>query len=381
MGKLRIYEQEIEARPDELGFIPQKIAELDRHYTELIEEKRLQGAAYLLSRDKQVFAHKAMGKLRPGDRAEDFRPDSIMRIASITKLFTATAVMQLVDRGVIRVEQFVKELLEEFDHPLFEKITLFHLLTHTSDICPDPGSYFEPYPVGWGRFDNENWVEEVLRGHTRVEPGKEWSYSSAGFILLGEIISRVSGLRYEEYVRENILKPLEMEDSFFEVPEDKISRICLFGDISEEEALKWVEEFKNRPEYSPPASGGGMFSTLSDLQHFASMILNKGQYKDKRILSRKSVETMTRNHLNGIRDYCWDNYGAIRTYGLGFRVQSDFLLLTPGSVSHEGSGLSAFYIDPEEKLVFIIFGPLYKGVDWETRAICNAINIAWSGLI
>ncbi|MFW6377664.1 MAG: serine hydrolase domain-containing protein [bacterium] len=378
---VNINEKKTGIQVSELGFISENIIRLDQHFQGLIDKKILQCAGYLLSKDGKIFAHKSMGYLRTNDKKKEMMPDSIRRIASITKLFTATAIMQLVEKGLLRIDQTVRTILEEFDHPLFESVSIFHLLTHTSGLHPDPGAYFEPYPDTWDWYEKENWIEEILRGHTRVDPGKEWSYSSACFIILGEIIRRISGIKYEQYVKENILDPLGMEDSFFYVPEDKISRICLTNDETEEDIRKWMKEYKSRPDGSPSGAGGGMFSTLEDLNKYANMILNNGEYNGNRILSRKSVERMTRNQLDGVLDYCWENNGVERSYGLGFRVQKDFLLITPGTVSHEGAGLSALYIDRQEKLAYVMFGPLYKGVEWDDKAVFNPINIVWSGLI
>ncbi|MFW6287444.1 MAG: serine hydrolase domain-containing protein [bacterium] len=380
MGNLKIFEQETQYGPDDVGFIPEKVRVLDNHLMKLIEDKRLQGAGYLLSKGNKIFVHKSMGKLRWDDDRSEFMPDSIWNLASITKLFTAAAILQLVENGQVRIDQPLMEIMDEFNHPLFNSITIFHLLTHTSDLCPDPGAYFEPYPARRNWYNKKNWIEGLLSGHTRVEPGKEWRYSSAGFTLLGEIVSRVSGTRYDEYVVENILKPLGMNDTFFEIPEDKLSRACLSDGVTEEKIKKWMDEYRNRPDWAPPKAGGGLASTLDDLQKFANMIINKGQYNGNRILSRKTVERMTRNQLKGVMDNCWENVNFEKAYGLGIKVHENNFLLTPGTVSHEGAGLSALYIDPEEKFVFAMFGPLYKGVEWEARAIFNSLNIVWSGL-
>lgn len=375
-----IHMKRTETKPEQVDFFPDQLKLLNKHFQELMEGEKLQGAGYLLARGGKIFAHRALGKLRPVDSSRSLLPDSLMRIASMTKLFTAVAVMQLVERGQIRSDQPVSEIIDEFDHSLFDSITIFHLLTHTSDLRPDPGVYFEPYPETWEWTKKENWIQELLRGHTRVEPGKEWRYSSAGFLLLGEIVSRVSGKSYEEFVRGNIFEPLGLEDTHFIVPEDKLPRVCANYCETDEELREKIAEWNKRDDGAPPGSTGAIYSTLGDMYKFGQMILNNGMYKGERILSRKSVERMTRNQLEGVIDNCWENEDVERDYGLGFRVQNNFLLLTPGSISHEGAGLSALYLDPEEELVFVLFAPLKQGIDFEARAVFHPINIVWAGL-
>ncbi|MFP4016488.1 MAG: serine hydrolase domain-containing protein [Halanaerobiales bacterium] len=390
MSKLKIHKKKTDYAAEDVSYLAEKLEVLDNHFQNLIADKRLQAASYLISRYDKVFVHKSMGKLRPDeDDDRDLQPDSIRRIASVTKLFTAVAIMQLVEKGLIRIDQPVCEILEEFDKPLFNKITIGHLLTHTSDLCPDPGTYFEPYPDNWSWFDNEEWIKEVLRGKTRVESGKEWAYSSTGFAILGEIVSRKSDMEYEDYVIENITGPLGMIDTVFglnvdlddmEAVKRKLERVCLNFKLTEKDLEEWIEREKSRPDWAAPRAGGGLFSTLEDLQKFGQMLLNKGIYNGEQIISRKAVEAMTRNHLKDVKDYCWGTDGVEKEYGLGFRIHSNFHLLSPGTFSHEGAGLCGLFVDPVEELVFTFFCPLV-GDEWVNEAVNNSLNIVWSGII
>ena len=88
----------------------------------------------------------------------------IRKIASITKVFVAVSIMQLVEKGKIRLDQKASEFIDEFRNPMYEKINIFNLLTHTSGIRPDPGSLLEPYPREWNWFDTKDWIKESLKG-------------------------------------------------------------------------------------------------------------------------------------------------------------------------------------------------------------------------
>jgi CubicO group peptidase (beta-lactamase class C family) len=249
-------------------------------------------------------------------------------------------------------------------------------LTHTSGIKPDPGVFFEPYPLNWPK--DKEWIKDILRGLPVTCPGQEWRYSSSGFMLLAEIVTRVSGIKYENYVIENIIKPLGMADSAFDPPEESMDRIC----FTEKWEKEWFEgdREKGRPDWAPPRGGGGLFSTLPDLRRMGQMLVNKGTLGAARILSRKTVEAMTRRHVYA-KNYCWGNDGGEMEYGLGMNVYSNNTFLSPGSFSHEGAGLCGLYMDPVENVVLAYICPLCDGVGWSPEAVINLRNIVWAGIL
>jgi CubicO group peptidase (beta-lactamase class C family) len=363
-------------RPEDNGYDSSRLEILDAHLKNLIGKKRIQAASYLISKNSNVIAHKSMGFLCYNDRKE-FLPDSIRRLASVTKLFVATSIMQLVENGKLRLDQPLSEIIEEFKNPMLEKINIKHLLTHTSGLTPDPGILGEPYPFDREYNNAKNWIKKILTGLPAGEPDKEWRYSSACFTILAEVVSRVSGVHFEKYVIDNITKPLNMKDSFFDVPDQLSDRVCF--------SAKWEEkrfsDKRMRPDWAPPRGGGGLFSTLADMQRFGQMLVNKGILDGTRILSRKTVEAMTRCHTPTAKNYCWSNGGGIMEYGLGMNVYSNNTFLSPGSFSHEGAGLCGLYMDPVENVVLAYICPLVDGVDWEPEAVINLRNIVWSGII
>lgn len=362
---------------EEAGYNLSQLDVLDNHIRGLIERKQIQAGAYIISLKGRIIAHKAIGNLRYNDAGKPFLPDTIRRVASVTKVFVAASILQLVEKGKIRLDQPVSEIIKEFKNPMFEKINITHLLTHTSGIRPDPGVFFEPYPVDWRFFASKNWIKRILTDYLAVEPGMQWRYSSAGFNILAEIVSRVSGVHFEKYVIDNITRPLGMNESFFDVPDELADRVCLSNKFEE----KWFFDKRPRPEWAPPRGGGGLFSTLGDMQKMGQMLVNKGSLGDVRILSRKTVEAMTRNHTKGIKNYCWGAGGSEMEYGLGMNVYSNNTFLSPGSFSHEGAGLCGLYMDPVENMVLAYICPLCEGVPWTPEAVINFRNIVWAGII
>lgn len=373
MSNTKIHRGEIHITPEEAGYEPKKLDQLDQFLIDLVDTKRLQGASYLLSRKDKIFAIRSMGKLRHDDTKE-FLPDSIRWIASITKVFTAVAIMQLIERGKLYIEQPVASVIKEFDTSVHKKINIFHLLTHTSGLMPDPGYFEEPYPIDDDALIKGNdWIKKVLEGPLYNKPGESWCYSSCGFKILGEIIHKISGMPYEDYVIKNIIRPLGMEKTFFEIPEEYHDQVCLVQDWEKEFLTPIPDQYEG-----PPSSGGGLFSTLIDLWKLGQMFLNKGNFNGNTILGRKTVEAMTRNYFNNLYAYSWGRHVKSFEYGLGVSFTSDSSLISPGTFNHEGFGRSAFYVDPSEEFIVVYFVP--TPTDWEAESMVNPRNIIWSGL-
>lgn len=373
--KLNINKGRIESSTEELGYIPSNIDQIDKHLIQLIEDKKLIGAGYILAKDDKVFAHRSMGSLRyDSDDINSFKPDAIRKISSLTKIYTAISIMQLVERGKIHLKQQVKFIIKEFDKKMYKDITIFHLLTHTGGISPTPGGLNEPYPLDYNIFKREEWIKEGLRGYPYATPGEKWAYSPFSFMLLAEIVKRVSGFHFEEYVKKNIFEPLELENTFFNVPKDCVERVCV-PDKQSETLLKQ----NNESNLGAPKGSTGIYSTLWDMSIVGRMLINKGIYNGVRILSRKSVEKMTRNQLKNIRSFCWNDNGMEISFGLGLSIYFDETLLSPGSFGHEGSGLNGIFMDPYEKLLLIYFCPPPIRI-WIPEPVVNLRNIVWSGI-
>lgn len=380
--------------PEEAGYLPERLSVLDAFYQRLIDEKKTQCAAFAMSRSGKIFAEHAMGK-QHYDEA-DPRPcryDAIRRIASITKLFTAVAVMKLVEDGWLEAIQPVASILREFDNDLYRGVTIAHLLSHTSGICPDGGTFFEPYSVSWwdlctAKDARYNWIEAVLSMPRRNAPGVEWAYSSTGYTLLGEIISRVTKTPAEAWIETNLTQPLGMTDTAFDIPKEKWDRIIAtetWSDPYQREKMdaeqKLTLEREGRKEINTPRTGGGLYSTVHDLLIFGEMLLNKGTHHGVRILSRKTVEMMTADFTHGVPNFTWGTGGTPKHYGLGPDLYGLNRpgLNSPGTFGHEGAGRSSLYIDPVENFVTVSFVP--TTLDWEPETINHAANVMWSGLI
>jgi CubicO group peptidase (beta-lactamase class C family) len=373
VNQMPIQYGKITSTPEAAGYYEPKLGELEALFGELIQLGELQCASYLLSRKGQVFACRSMGKLRDDDSEALFEPDSIRRIASITKIFTSIAVLQLLEEGKLLLDSAVSEWIEEFDTPIHKSITVFHLLTHTSGMIADPGYFTEPYPRGWWTgAQDDNWLKSMLAGPLLCEPDKVWNYSSAGFSMLGELIARISGMSYNDYVMKRIVEPLRMERTFFHVPPELQSQVCVTNDWDRQRLQTPADEGKG-----PPRAGGGLYSTLWDLWKLGQMLLNQGELNGVRILGRKTVEAFTRNHLHNVPSFSWGNPRSSMHYGLGIQLRESGLC-SPETFSHEGAGRCALYIDPVEQFIAAYIVP--SNESFVPRSIVHPRNIIWSGI-
>ena len=370
----------------------ERLAVLDEHFRKMLRKEEILCAGYALSRNGKMFANNAMGDLDYSDRGgKKLRPDSVFAIASITKIFTAVAILKLVEDGMMTLDQFVGDFIPEFKAEPFNKIKVLHLLNHTSGLIPDGGVLHNDYYVGWGEFVKEDvgkeWIEAILKCGMRRDPGEEWCYCTAGFMLLGEIITRVSGVFCHDYIEKNIMEPCEMTNSTFYMERvDADNTYIREAWIKERfEAIKNnAQSERDKARSILPRTGGGIFSTCEDLIKFGNMLINNGIHNGKRIIGRKALEAMFRNTTEPtLRNFAWDAGGTYKAYGVGIDIytwRDKSQLITPGLVNHEGYGPSCLMIDPEENFV-AVWSAQFQNYDiWYPHALRNVASIIWSGI-
>jgi len=389
-----------DCKPSEVGYNEQRLDVLKGHFQRLIDDGEIQCATYCIARKGKIFAHGAIGK--KSFRADDttpVQPDSVRYIASMTKTFTAVAIMQLVEDGLTRLDVPVGEILPQFNTPPFNKVTLFQLLTHTSGLHADHGCFENKYQTNYwdmigaryqlhkpadGAFD---WIEAALGtigSGFRTKPDTEWAYCSFGFVILGAVIEKLTGIHAHQYIEDHICKPLGMRDTSFELTPDRAQRYI----ISDEEQEKSINAIINGTfngewigdKLNIPKTGGGLESTVYDMIRFANMTLGMGTLDGVRILGRKAMERMTTITVNK-PNYTWNNNEQERFYGIGFDMRDNHAYtFSKNTYDHEGSGACAMYIDPQEELAAVWIVPFAKE-GWFFRAIINVINVIWSGLL
>jgi CubicO group peptidase (beta-lactamase class C family) len=301
----------------------------------------------------------------------------------------AAAAMILVEECVLRLDEPVdrwlpeladRRVLRAIDSPLDDTlpasrpITLRDLLTFRLGI--GAVMVFPPrYPiqqamaqagVASGPTLPAHAPDELMRRFGNLplvhQPGERWLYDS-GSDILGVLISRVADTRLEEFLQVRIFEPLGMSDTSFSVPESKLDRLASSywtnPSTGEFEIFDGVDDSRWA---SPPvfeSGAGGLVSTVDDLLVFGQMMLKRGKYRNERILSRRSVELMTTDHITpeqkALSEFVpgfWDNHGW--GFGLSIVTRRDDLATTPGRYGWDGGYGTSWYVDPKEELVGIL---------------------------
>jgi CubicO group peptidase (beta-lactamase class C family) len=368
----------VAAQPESKKAAPdtQKLAAIPVRMKEFVDRGELAGAVTLVASHGVIRSLNAVG----WQNVEDKKPmhtDSIFQIMSMTKPFTGVGIMMLVEEGKLRITDPVEKHLPEFrgqmvvekgsepkkpSHP----ITVFDLMTHTSGMRSGPPDSIKNLLQEMNLTLAEA-VSIYAKEPLEFQPGARWQYSNTGIATLGRIIEVVSDQPYEKFIESRILKPLGMKDSFYFPPADKIGRIALLyksdkGKLerSGPDALGGPSYgYRKGAKYSGPEYA--MFSTASDLFAFYQMMLDGGTHNGKRLLSRSSVDVMTKVHTGDLK--AGHNPGM--AFGLTWEVVKDplgsFALLSPGTFGHGGAFGTHGFIDKAKDMVGVFMIQCARG--------------------
>ncbi len=270
--------------------------ELDYIVSNLCDDPNVVGASLGVIRDQHLVWSCGYGF---ANKDTESRPDenTIFRIASVTKTFTATALFQLRDAGMINLDDPLTNYIDEFSaatarHGTIEDVTIRRLLCHHSGLICEPTTH-DPY---WETLRTPT-IEEILESLNRteviVEPDKHFKYSNLGFALLGEVIARVSGQKYEEYVKNKILIPMDMTSTFFDVDETNNMPHAIGYETNTASNQLSVAP---TPHMKGISAAGQLYSTVSDLTKWISLQLRTENLQSDatQILAETSIREMHR---------------------------------------------------------------------------------------
>jgi CubicO group peptidase (beta-lactamase class C family) len=348
---------------------------LEAIFQELLAAGKVQAASYCIARHGRIFASRSIGSRRYDSSSQPMESGTFRRIASITKVITSLGILKLVEDGRLLMELPLGRYLKEFDSEAHAKIRLIHLLTHSSGLPADPGSNGEAKPdhVGfWQAMRNADWLSWLAAQPLAHEPGARWCYGSAGFVLLGEIITRLVGEPFHVWLSREILEPAGLQNTFFNPGTRDDDQFCL---VSPEELSNLATAKKNGPLAS--SAMGGAYSTCPDLVRLGRLFLENGSLDGKRIIGRTSVEAMRRIHLTAPAPH-WGDHFPDWQYGLGIEP-ARHPLIPPGAVwGHEGSGRCAWLFAPEHDLAAAWTLP--TTLDWDPNFCWAPRAVIWAGL-
>ena len=332
------------ARPEDAGFRPGGMEEVDRVLDRLVEEGAFPGGVVAVGYQGALVHLHPFGRLSYDQDAPAVEAMIIYDLASVTKVVaTTTMAMILFDEGRLDLDEKVQDFLPGFRGPGKEKVTVRHLLTHSAGIEEWAPLYEEV--EGWDAY-----VERIEAMELVYEPGSEYRYSDLGMILLGEILTRVAGRPLDEFVRERVFEPLQMNDTLFLPGEDLLPRIAPTELVPERGGVVRGEVHdENAHAMGGVAPHAGLFSTAGDLSRFAQMIVNGGVLEHHRIFARETVELFTRKD-GGVE-------GSDRALGWDTKSpehSSAGSLMSPDTFGHLGFTGTSIWIDPERELFVIL---------------------------
>lgn len=267
--------------------------------------------------------------------------DDVFLLASITKPVVGTAVMQLVEQGRLLLDEPVARTIPVFGLYGKEGVTPWHLLTHTSGL--EEVRWWDELRAA-GAEGHESVLDAACRSYLHFEPGARCAYCSLSYAVLGELITRLGGEPYPEFMRRHIFDPLGMRDTAFQ-PADAARAMPVHDFGSPEDVAR----------FSRSASpGGGLWSTAADLVAFGQAFLRGGRRDGQRIIGPAALEAMTRSHTAGMHEIV-DGRARPFEYGLGWGKPhaSGGVIASMASYGHGGATGTYLWIDPVYDLVFV----------------------------
>lgn len=321
-------------------FAQDKAARIDEYMTRANKIRQFNGAV-LVAENGKVIYKKGLGLANMEWNVPN-EADTKFRLGSITKQFTATLIMQLVEQGKLKLGGKLSEYLPDYRKDVGDKVTIHHLLTHTSGIPSYTSLPNFMAEVSRNPFTPVDFVKKYASGDLEFEPGAKFRYNNSGYFLLGAIIEKVHGKPYEQVLKENVFDPLGMKNSGYDHHNTILPKRAAGYE-------KTPTGYRNAPylDMSLPYAAGSLYSTVEDLY-----LWDQALYTDK-LISAKSKELMFKPFL--------DNYA----YGWGIHkvtlAQSKQEL---NSVEHSGgiNGFNTLLVRyPEQKHLIILLDNTSQG--------------------
>jgi CubicO group peptidase (beta-lactamase class C family) len=386
--------------PEQTGLSAERLGRLTRTLDAYVEDGQLAGGVAMVLRDGKLAYVHAFGQ-RDRQAGAPMRKDTIFRIASQTKALVSVAVMMLQEEGRLVLSDPVAKYLPEFRETTVavprdgggydvvkakRQITLSDLLTHTSGIDYGYGPAADRWKAagiqGWYFADRDEPIAATVGRMAALpfaaQPGERWVYGYS-MDILGVVVERASGQTLDAFLQSRILQPLKMVDTHFYLPPSKRDRLAVVYTRRDNGPLEPAPDpggmtgqgaYAEGPRKSF-SGGAGLLSTAPDYARFLQMLLNGGELDGIRILSRKSVELMTVDHLDGIE------FQPGQGFGLGFSILEDLGARgTPGSVGEFGWGgayHSTYWVDPRERLVVVYLTQLIPAGNLDDYAKLRAL--------
>ena len=399
----------VAGEPVAAGFSIERLNRIDGVIQSWVNDKKMNGAVALIARDGKIIYNKAFGYDNM-EKKTPMRTDLIFRIASQTKAITSVAVMMLFEEGKFLLDEPVSKYIPEFRNstvidkfnladttwttvPAKRQVTIRDLLSHTSGIgYAQIGSkeatamYAKNKVIGGIGVEGYVLADVIKRlGPLPLfhQPGEKFTYG-LNTDVLGYLVEVISGMSLDQYFRKKIFEPLGMNDTYFFLPSSKYARLVSLY-TSDSTGIHMMADtislngkfYRDYPKMNGTyySGGGGLSSTLYDYAIFLQMMLNRGEFNGKRILSRNTVRMMTMNQLApGVM--------GDDEFGLGFGItsprKSAKLPLNTGSFEWGGMFATTYWVDPKEKIIGLFYRNMlpapFNAADYYKVMVYQALN-------
>ena len=376
------------ASPKSVGLSQERLDRITAVMRRHVDDGLLAGAVAIIVRDGKLAYLQSAG-MRDKEQQVEMSPDTIFRIASMSKPITSVAVMMLYEEGRFQLKDPISKFIPEFKAPkvlikegsqeqlvpAHREITIRHLLTQTSGLTyqwdPRVGQKYKDAGITHGLIQDDHLLSDDMKKLGQMplvhQPGEAWNYGLSTDVL-GRLVEVASGLPFDEFLRKRIFEPLRMKDTCFFLPQDKVSRLAavygpdpngllkrLGNGVLGEGPLVCTVTYPYEGQRRYLSGGGGLCSTVPDYARFAQMLLNGGELDGVRLLSPTTVKMMSTDQVGDLnRD---------TGFGLGFGVTRNLReggeLTSVGAYRWGGFWYTTFFIDPAQKMVGVCMAQLY----------------------
>ena len=365
-----------------------RLARIDTFIEGYVRRGWINGVVTLVVHNGRVVQYKGYGYADIGQRRPMHR-DDLFRIASQTKAITSVAVMMLWEEGKFGLDDPVSMYIPSFAHqgvlasfnwkdttyttvPAKRPITIRDLITHTSGLgypaigTPEANAIYAKDAMTGGVGVKQQTLADAMNRLGKLplmfQPGEKWMYG-LGHDVLGYLVQIWSGMSLEEFFSKRIFRPLGMNDTYFNVPASKGSRLVNFFMEDSSGIHRQDKTFGGALDMNFPlqhtdyfSGGGGLSSTISDYAIFLQMLLNGGEYNGVRLLSRNTVRMMTTNQIG---DLFINIGGEEYKWGLGVSIESEkgsrLMPSQAGSYGWGGVFSTVYWVDPKEDMIVLLY--------------------------
>lgn len=398
--------------PESLGFSASRLKQIDRFLDDrYLSTGKLPCAQVLIARRGERVYQTVLGKMDV-ERNRAAAEDTLYRIYSMTKPITSIAFMMLVEKGLVSLDDPVHRFIPEWlelgvyaggVHGMFRRerpqrpMLMVDLLRHTSGLTygfqmrTNVDAAYRKLKVGelGDAIPLDEMINQLAKLPLEFSPGTAWNYGVSTDVL-GYLVGKISKMPFEKFIQEKILGPLKMIDTGFQVRAEQAQRFAACYSATPDSRMKLQDDPTTSPYLQPPvmvSGGGGLVSTAADYLRFAQMLLNGGEIDGARLVSPKTLQLMTRNHLPGNQDlpqlsrslFSEASYNGVG-FGLGFAVTIDqprtMILGSNGEFTWGGMASTLFWVDPTEQLVGIFLTQLMPSSTYAVRRELRTLTYA-----